>query len=361
MTRLYTPPPGFVDLPYSWAFDASALTNGADYINLLTYIKGGYGDFVMRRVVGLNRILDPTGTYQLQDRNLAGLSQIPIIAASADDIGIVPELLYKEQDSIRMNIANVALPTPAALGQVAFQGVRRMRSNSPQNPTYRAHPKTYTYQVSIPVNAPVGSMQRAWVPITDYDFELYQIILLKGTLGTLGPAPDDPGGIFYTQVNAAIPVTITTTTGNAVLSANLSGSTLTINLTGTDTVNAVLAVIQAVPGISGVVTTAVFLDGTQPYPFSEQGTFLLAATVAPLTAPISTVWLYDVNRTAVSNIPLVDIYMDGGPGGVYKNGAIVTPLWYQKDSSIQIDVYSQDADGGKALIMYLVGRKYYPC
>lgn len=366
--RLYSPPPGYIDLPYSWVFDASSLTNGKNYSNLLVYMQGGYGDFLLRRVVGVNRIVPSPGTYQLQDRNLAGLSQIPINGGSADDLGFAPELFYPELSAVRFNLANVSLAAPTTAAQIAFQGVRRMKSSAPRNPRYKATPKTYTYMVSVPVNAPIGSMVRTWVPITDTDFELYQLIILKSTLGSLCTAAEDQTGILFSQVNPALPIhVIAAIVGGGAVTASLAGGTLNIGLTGNaaiDTCANVISAIQTIPGISAAVTVA--LCGTEPFnptaQFVEQDfTLGSAGGITPLTSPISTVWLYDVNRTAVSNIPMLDIFMDGGPGGVYKNGAIVTPLWYPKDSSIQIDVFSQSADGGQGLLILLVGRKYFPC
>jgi len=66
----------------------------------------------------------------------------------------------------------------------------------------------------------------------------------------------------------------------------------------------------------------------------------------------------------ISSKPMLDIYCDGSPGGIYKDGAVVTPLYYQKDSQIQIDFYSQvEAQATLPVILdvYLIGKQYYPC
>lgn len=363
--RLYSSPPGKLDLPFLWVFDASSLNSGQSYVNLLTYLQGGYGDFLLRRIVGVSRLLSGTATFQLQDRDLNPIESVPIIGATADQILLPGDRLYKELGAIRFSMGPVTLASPSTTSQIAFQGVRRIASNAPRNPTYKAYAKSYTYFTSIPVNAPVGSMVRSWVPITDYDFELYQVILLSATLGQLGPAPEEPGLLFL-QVNPNIAITITTTTGNPTLTVVLTGSTLTINLTGNpaiDTNQAVLNLIEAIPNISALLNVSLQPSNAGPsqYPASEEGTFVLGSSVGPLNSPISTVWLYDQNRVAISNIPVLDLFLDGGPEGVYQNGAIVTPLWYRKDSSVQIDVYSQSSSGGQALVIYLVGKKYYPC
>ena len=87
----------------------------------------------------------------------------------------------------------------------------------------------------------------------------------------------------------------------------------------------------------------------------------MAAALAALITPVSRMWLYDQNKITVSDQPVLDLFMDGGPNGVYKNGAVVTPLWYRKDSQIQIDFYSQIATGSADVTVYLVGKKFYPC
>lgn len=97
-----------------------------------------------------------------------------------------------------------------------------------------------------------------------------------------------------------------------------------------------------------------------------------ASEGAPIESPLSSLWLYDSNKVTVSNQPIMDIYMDGGQqksyvnptGSVYGNGAIAPPLWYPKDSVLQIDVYSQITDPTLIptnLLIHLVGKKYYPC
>ena len=51
--RTYTPPRGAYDQPFTWVFDATALTDGRDALNQFVYIQGGWGDFILRRVVGV--------------------------------------------------------------------------------------------------------------------------------------------------------------------------------------------------------------------------------------------------------------------------------------------------------------------
>jgi hypothetical protein len=166
-----------------------------------------------------------------------------------------------------------SLPTQSKTAQIAFVGVRRMKGKLPQVcPEYPNNPKSFTWILPVTLTSLVGgAVVTARQLITDYDFELYQIILLAQ-------------------------------------------------------------------------------QGTHP--------------TAPILKPVASLVLYDVNKVAISNLPVLDLFMDGCPGGVFKNGAIVTPLRYCKNSSIQLDVFSQIVDPSllpTTLFIHLVGRKLIPC
>lgn len=178
--KLYTPPKGSYDLPFTWTFDASGLTNGLAYPNQYVYLQGGYGDFILRRIVGLSRILDPsTGQYQIRDNIQNYIEQTPVFGVSADDIGVAPELKYDELGAIRFDLGVIQLPAQPHTGQVAFQGVRRMKGNMPARPGYKATAKSFTYLLPVSITGLQGT-----APVTvsqtmdNYDFELHQIIIV---------------------------------------------------------------------------------------------------------------------------------------------------------------------------------------
>ena len=375
MPRLYTPPQGFYDLPFTWCYDASGLAAGTPYPNQYVYLKGGYGDFIMRRVLGMSRIMNPTtGQYQLYDNSSNPLQAFPVFGASADDIGTAPETRYMETGAIKFDLNNVTLPAIPTTGQVCFQGVRRMKGSPVGNPSYKARPKTYSYTgLTAPVNPPIGSYVRVWQPITDYDFELYQIILLVQEASS-GPSTfnyvAENGGVTFTNISGA-PVTLNISFGAP--SITVVGTTITI-VDGTEamaTISAFLSRWAAVPAATALLsatlapgtgtpsTTPFFVNPVVAQVLSPSS--IGAGNFSALTSPISSLWLYDSNKVQVSSAPMVDIYMDGGPGGVYRNGAIVTPLWYPQNSQIQIDVYSQLATGSATLAIYLIGRQWFPC
>lgn len=111
MSRPYSTPPGTYDLPFTWVYDATGLTDGLAYPNQYVYLQGGYGDFILRRVVGLSRILDPTtGQYQIRDNYNNYIEQVPLFGGSADDLGIAPELFYQELGAIKFDLGTILKP-----------------------------------------------------------------------------------------------------------------------------------------------------------------------------------------------------------------------------------------------------------
>lgn len=159
--------------------------------------------------------------------------------------------------------------------QLIFQGVRR-NPGSMAPPKYKYRPKTYVYQPQISITtlsvvggvlAPVQVIEQQ---ITDYDFDLYQIIITY----------DGPTG-----------------------------------------------------------------------PISQ-------------TIPLTKLWIYDVNRFQISNLPVLDLYLNGGPSSKYRNGALVPPLLYPKDSSIRIEVTNLVTNSSLlplTMTVNLVGRQRIPC
>lgn len=384
MENYYSSPPGTYDLPFTWGFnDIAQMTNGNDYLNQLVYIKGGYGKFVLRRIVGLNRVLNPTtGQYQIRDGMSNNIEAVPVFAPSADDIGILPELIYPEQGGIRFDLYKVLKPTVPTTGQIAFQGVRRMTGSAVQNPSYLANAKTFTYTMTATINSPVGTITTARVPIDNYDFELYQLIILYNTGGSVGQTihvwSENSNGVDFTNITASS-VTLTMTdqsTPSLPLTVSVVGTHITIQLAtdGAGNISStnqdVVTAFNLVPAATALLSI-LYVQGSELGPSLQtfiggSGTEVLfggatGGMFAPVTVPMSSLWIYDQNRVQIANQPIVDLYCDGGPRGVYKNGAIVTPLWYKKDSQIQIDFYSQIASGSAQVIVYLVGKKYYPC
>jgi hypothetical protein len=256
-TRPYTPPPGFYDLPYTYAFNAASLTNGNNYQNQQVYIQGGYGDFLMRRVVGLNRILAPNSTGQFQImRASQGVYQSasPIMAPNSPELAVVPEEFYPETGQIGFDLYGILLPTNPIAAQLAFQGVRRLKGEGASHrPSYNNDPKTYTYVTGVTLPGSNTGFVSSYTQIDNYDFELYQVMLFA----------KNASGLFV-----------------------------------------------------------------------------------KISSPVCTVQIYDQFTVGISNIPILDIFYNGAPGTPFENGAIVPPLFYKKDTQVQIDYHGLSASQG---------------
>lgn len=387
MSRRYNTPPGTYDMPFTWCYDASGLTNGLAYPNQYVYLQGGYGDFILRRIVGLSRILNPTtGQYQIRDNDNNYIEQVPLFGVSADDLGIAPELRYQELGAIKFDLGVIDLPALTATSQIAFQGARRMKGLWSKRPGYKATPKTYTYVVPANITGVQGSAPtRVSQTMDDYDFELYNIILERQSNASLLVTElENPCELLFTAVTpGSSPITIdveNTGAPNTPPSVTVVGTAITMQA-GTNSFgfpqpgesegNFMAALYNANPAAVALATLQV-TGGLNSIPTTGGPTPMGPASEGPLTGPISSLWLYDSNKVQVSSAPVLDVFMDGGQkatfanptGALYGNGAISPPLFYPQETVINIDVYSQITDPTllpTGLIIHLVGRKYYPC
>jgi hypothetical protein len=385
-TQPYAPPPGTYDLPFTWAFDASGFADGSNPTNSSIYLQGGYGDFKLRRVVGLNRILaaDKTGQFQIQRASKGSYIQSdPVMAENSPELAISPEEPYIETGKIWFDLFGILKPAGQPLtAQLAFQGSRRMKGNPPPRPDYPNQPKSYTYIVPAiltqvaSANAPVITKTL----ITDYDFELHNIILLQkasggpallfnetgnvmqitsvaGHSGTLTivnpPANPGPGGPFlsnqpflFSVVGSVATVTPATNAGGFI-------STVLADIITAFNTNVTMSTL----GFASPLGTATLPD-PQSVSWGAGGGFI------GITSPICSLFVYDQNKYKTSNLPILDIFYNGGSGSPYQNGALVPPLFYPRNTILQIDFYSQITNASllpTQVVAYLVGKKLYPC
>jgi hypothetical protein len=275
----YTPPSGTYDAPFTWVFDGSGLTDGSNALNQIVSVYAGYGDFVMRRVVGLQNVLNAAGgQFQIYDASLDVLQHVPLnfqAANSPYDSAIIPEELYQENSRIQLDLYKVLRNITNGVSQafVGFQGIRRKPGKRIQ-PNYNYFPKTLTYTVQATVNqlgaanilnqAPIAVFQT----IDNYDFDLSQIILTASSAGGAVPLP--------------------------CVGMNI----------------------------------------------------------------------YDSDKQIISNLPVLDTWVNGAPKSAYKNGAIVPPLFFPMTSQLRVDLYSLISNGALlpvTVTIHFVGQWRIPC
>jgi hypothetical protein len=82
------------------------------------------------------------------------------------------------------------------------------------------------------------------------------------------------------------------------------------------------------------------------------------------TKPFSKLWIYDPVSQQISNLPILDLYVNGLPLGKYLNGAMVPVLLYPNQSQIKIDFFSVVSNAGllpMTCFVDLVGVQRIPC
>jgi hypothetical protein len=378
----YQPPPGYYDLPFTWAYNASGLTIGNNYPNQFIYLLGGYGDFLCRRMAGINRILAFArfgGQFQIKDGNNNYIQSDPVFAQFSPDILFVPEVKYPELGAIRFDLYNYnpSWTNSPQASQLAFQGVRRLKGTLTR-PDYKYKEKSFVYAVSGVLTNPYPA-----APVTvsqviqDYDFDLYQVIVVAGGNATLLVVQtDNPNnGLLFTsalQGSAGDAITITIAghnVPNGVLGVAVAGSAITITLgtngagVTTSTGAQMLAAYNANPAAVALASLTLLGTASAIFDFADFGpTNLSGGAITPIIDPIVQLWLYDQNRVQISNMPINDVFMNGAPDSFYANGAIVPRLYYRQQSRIQVDLYSLLTAGlPQTITLYFVGRQLYPC
>jgi hypothetical protein len=191
MTPLYTPPIGYYDKPWSYVFDGSNLVNGTSPPNQFVYVEGGgLGDFFLRRVVGIDRVVNvgASGQFQMRDQLLNYVQDDRLFIANGGELVITPELRYPQTTALRFDLYNVL---KAAIGpQVAFQGTRRIVGSPSTSECQVYKPKLYWYTLTVTFTSPAAAApQPIFQKIDNYGFDLYAIyITYQGAAGPLSLA-----------------------------------------------------------------------------------------------------------------------------------------------------------------------------
>jgi hypothetical protein len=201
----YWTPDGTLDFPFSYVYDASALTNGANVQNIAQQLQGD-SDFILRRILGVpNIVASASAGGRFNFRNASGTyaNGNPSTGIVVPNVwSVVPEKLYRVNDQIAFDLYNILRANTACaegtlyLSQIAFMGVKRFAKGStyPRQITpykYREVRYTYAYQLTINwghFNAAgvVSPFQRFYQPMDNFDFELLGIrICQPGSSGAL--------------------------------------------------------------------------------------------------------------------------------------------------------------------------------
>ena len=182
----YKTPPGYYDVPYIYAYDGSALTDGLTYRNVTLDVGFDNAGFVLRQISGRPTI---AGRVQVRD------SFAPLTAAEEAGIAmpatypICPEREYRPNSIINFDLFTVARANNAALQviiyypQLAFQGVRRYQGGAtypgPSGYKHYAKPFSYTINVAVTWAGTDPNPRRFVIPVDDLDFVLHSITAVR--------------------------------------------------------------------------------------------------------------------------------------------------------------------------------------
>jgi hypothetical protein len=391
--RPYSPPTGYVDFPFTYIYDPLnpngtqvPLVNGNSYPNQFIAIDSGYGDFVLRRVLGLDTMLNTaSGQYRLRWMNGSYMTSLPVcvgtggagsLAANSAQLAVLPEQFYKELSQIRFDLYDIQLALQGA--QLGFQGIRRLPITVGTGFKYR--PKHYAYVTNAALlgGIPGFPQQTTQViqPVSNYDFDLYQVFLffqdllylplVEGTNGGLVVQPALPEMV---NPDSLVFTVITPVGDNLPLTVTVSGSTVTVspatNGAGAiiSTAAQVAAAVNATPAAAVLIVVTAITDVAST--LTPVGTGVVLGPFMSADDSFATCLLFDQNTVQCSNVAMLDIFMNAG--SYYRNGAIVPPLWYQQNSRIRMDVtlaqFKMKIVGSQPLWLTInyVGRQRVPC
>ena len=209
----YRTPEGFLDFPFIYVFDGTALTDGNTYFNL-ALAQQGDSDFVLRRIVGLDTILDTPANggkwnYKNASGSYANASQASGIAR-VPNWPVLPEKFYPFNAQFGFDLFKVLRSNnpgsacgaaPAFNSFIGFQGVKRFpksRGYNRQVTQYKYKEQRYSYEYALTVatghwttntSGVATPAARQVIPLDNYDFELLGISIsastTPGATGTL--------------------------------------------------------------------------------------------------------------------------------------------------------------------------------
>jgi len=206
----YHTPAGSIDFPFCYAFDASALTDGADYFGLQLPLMND-SDFILRHVAGVTLCVDNPASGGLwnyrqpeSQQNVFGngASAVPFLGAvPSRNHTVVPEKYWPSGSAIYLDLVHVLRnSTICAEGtiynsQIAFWGAKRLGENSGYRTgatPYQYKEKKYSYLFNLTIDwahfdaaGVVQAPHRFWVQLDNMDFELVRIAVTD-TTGTQG-------------------------------------------------------------------------------------------------------------------------------------------------------------------------------
>ena len=208
----YFTPPGSIDFPFCYVYDASALTDGSSYQAIQLGLMND-SDFILRHVAGVPLCVNTPalgGKWNLRQPSSqqyvfgSGATSVPFQGiVPSNNHTVVPEKYFPSGTAIYFDLNNV-LRDGAVCGQtgtiydsqIAFWGVKRFGQGAGYRTgatpyDYKEKKYGYLFDLSIDWAYFSGTVasppHRFRVQLDNMDFELLRIAITKTTAGSVGP------------------------------------------------------------------------------------------------------------------------------------------------------------------------------
>jgi hypothetical protein len=190
----YHTPVGYRDFPFAYVYDATALTDGNNYIDIQVSTQGD-SDFILRHIAGIDTVVNTAAlggrwNYKGHSRQYAAGNQSTGIVPFPN-WPVVPEKWFRYNEAIWIDLfdvqrsVNACGGTPIPYSFIAFFGVKRFKDDSGYRTQktpykYREYPQRYEYSLTVDWAAFASGTtpnppHRFSQLMDNYDFELLRI------------------------------------------------------------------------------------------------------------------------------------------------------------------------------------------
>ena len=215
----YQAPPGCYDSPFIYVLDSQDIAAGlvGNIADGLRVRMDGDGDFILRRVAGVQNLAGIGSVFQVYDGNGVEFFSVPIQAVDAfavpnvwyDDFIVCPEKTYPRTGELRVDLSNFTPNVKASgvsggfsfpRGEMIFQGVKR-RHGEGKRALYPYYEKPYILRYNFLLDwigcvfSGAGAFLGFNTPHTfqvnvdNYDFEILYMNLYASSGGAIGFYP----------------------------------------------------------------------------------------------------------------------------------------------------------------------------
>jgi hypothetical protein len=389
-------PDGVGDVFFIYAFNptANGVTAGNDYAQLFVPIQDG--DFILRAWGGAETILtagnpvSSAGTIQIYDDVMNLTYQLPVSVFQYFETGqsVVPQRLYRNNGFIKFDLTNTSpsfngvVPT----GQLVFFGVRRTgdMASDPAPSVYEYYEKPFFYVIQFVImnhgtSAGGGSAEQHTIAMTDYDFELRQILGCKSTPGAAGEldVTDESADIVLMVFNSGIaPVWFNVLDAgiNTAFNVSVSGTSVTVQLAGNGGGSSITTWAAVSAGINasidcanlGITALTTAFSGLDAGSYGNVVPASIGSGLVPLNGQGTEfqMTLYDSAWRSRSNVPInIDRWVRFADPAKPQNSWPSPPIMYPVNSVIRFDVLSliPDPDALPTVTLVFSGVRRIRC